>query len=302
MGKTVLILGASGNIGRYSALAFENAGWRVRRYDRRSNDMVAAARGIDVIVNGLSPPAYHNWARLVPEITAQVIAAAKSSGATVIIPGNVYNFGPAPGVWDENTPHAATTRKGKIRAEMEQAYRDAGIRTIVLRAGNFITPDGKSDVMGLMYLRAIAKGQVTLPGNADAMQAFCYVPDWARAAVQLAEKRDRLQIFEDVPFPGLTFSAHQLRDMLQDILQRPLKMAKFPWLVMAIAAPFWELARELKEMRYLWSTDHQLSGVKFNRMLPDFQATPLGDVIAGILSHEVHPDQPMPGKLTASLL
>jgi NADPH:quinone reductase-like Zn-dependent oxidoreductase len=57
---TVLILGASGKIGHHASRAFAAAGWVVRHYDRASGDMVAAARGADVIVNGLNPPAYHN--------------------------------------------------------------------------------------------------------------------------------------------------------------------------------------------------------------------------------------------------
>ncbi len=294
MTKTVLILGASGNIGRYATNAFKNAGWQVKAYDRSSNDMVAAAQGVDVIINGLNPPAYHNWTKLIPEITTQVISAAKDSGATVIIPGNVYNFGSDPGVWDENTPQNATTRKGRVRIEMEQAYRDSGVRTVVLRAGSFVTPDGENDVMGLVYLRTIAKGKVTTPGDPDAMQAFCYVPDWARAAVALAEKRHELQVFEDIPFPGHFFTATQLQQALQKMLMRKITLTGFPWMIMTIASPFWELARELKEMRYLWSTPHRLSDKKFLRMLPNFKQTDLKTVMTIGLSPEINPNQTVP--------
>src|SRR5690606_11144032 len=85
MAKQVLILGASGKIGSHSARAFAHAGWSVRNYDREAGNMSAAAEGADVIVNGLNPPAYHDWEHLVPAITEQVIAAARASGATVIL-------------------------------------------------------------------------------------------------------------------------------------------------------------------------------------------------------------------------
>ena len=126
MTGTVLILGPSGKIGSHAARAFDAAGWEVRRY-RRGTDMTSAAQGVDVIVNGLNPPNYHDWARQIPAITAQVIAAARASGATVIVPGNVYVYGTAPGPWSETTAYAATTRKGRIRTEMERAYRDSGL-------------------------------------------------------------------------------------------------------------------------------------------------------------------------------
>src|SRR5687768_12033386 len=126
MQKIALILGASGKIGRRARSAFEAAGWRVRSFDRKRGNMVEAARGADVIVNGLNPPKYRDWARLIPAITRDVIAAAKASGATVIIPGNVYNMDHEGGEWSESTPHRPMTKKGRIREEMERSYEASG--------------------------------------------------------------------------------------------------------------------------------------------------------------------------------
>ena len=56
--------------------------------------VAGAARGMDVIVNALNPP-YPRWTRDLPRLTGSVIAAARESGATVMIPGNVYNYGAA---------------------------------------------------------------------------------------------------------------------------------------------------------------------------------------------------------------
>lgn len=293
MTKTVLILGASGKIGHHAAIAFDEAGWRVRLYDRQADNMSAAAKGADVIVNGLNPPNYHNWAHLIPAITKQVIAAAKSSGATVIIPGNVYNFGDTPENWSQNTPQRATSRKGKIRVAMDQAYRAARVRTIILRAGNFIDPVRNGDVMSMVFLRAIAKGRITSPGDPDILQAYCFLPDWARAAVALAEQRDQLQTFEDIPFPGHSFSVRDLQAETEAGLGREIKLTPFPWWVMKITSPFWELARELTEMRYLWNTPHQLDGTKFARLLPEFQATDLKTVMRAGLAPDIYPDQPV---------
>ena len=302
MTKTVLILGASGKIGHHSAIAFAKAGWQVRKYDRKSDNMIDAARGVDVIVNGLNPPNYHNWAELIPEITGQVIAAAKASGALVIIPGNVYNFGSTPGTWSENTPQVATTRKGKIRIAMEQAYRDAGVQTLVLRAGNFIDPEHNGDVMGTVFLRSIAKGRITSPGRPDVVQTYCYLPDWARAAVGLAEIRGQLQTFEDVPFAGHAFTTNDLRRELEIALGQKIKLVGFPWFVMKLTAPFWELARELVEMRYLWDTDHRLDGRKLARLLPEFKATEMRTAMIAGLPGDIHPDQPMADKPVASFV
>lgn len=283
MAKTVLILGASGKIGKHAALAFERAGYQVRKHDRQKGNLLRDVEGVDVIVNGWNPPAYHAWARIVPELTEKVISAARVSGATVIIPGNVYNLDVIGGEWSEATAHRPPTNKGKIREAMERAYEASGVRTIILRAGNFIDPDRKDDVMSLLFLRSIRSGKITLAGDPGAMQAYCYVPDWAQAAVLLASKRDQLNSFEDIPFPGHAFTAHELRRFLEQELGRPVKFTDFPWWLFALLAPFWELAREMLEMRYLYDLSHTLSGRKLAQLAPEFRATPLEGVLASAI-------------------
>jgi nucleoside-diphosphate-sugar epimerase len=293
MTQAVLILGVSGKIGSHAATAFESAGWSVRNYDRATNDMTRAAMGADVIVNGLNPPNYHNWSRLIPQITAQVIAAAKASGATVIVPANIYNFGNQPGTLDENTPQHPNTRKGTIRVAMEKAYADAGVKTILLRAGNFIDPNGNDDIMSVATMRSIRKDKLVYMGDPTAMQAYCYMLDWARAAVMLAEQRDQLEAYADIPFPGHAFTTEQLQQEIADHLGRPIKLSAFPWWAMTMLSPFWELARELAEMRYLYEMSHQLSAAKFNQLLPDFTPTDLQTVMHAGLPRDINPNKPV---------
>ncbi len=290
MQQTVLILGANGKIGSHAADVFWNAGWAVRKYER-GTDMTKAAEGADVIINGLNPPNYYNWAKTIPAITAQVIAAAKASGATVIIPGNIYNFGNQPGIFDEKTPQTPNTRKGQIRVEMEHAYRDAAVQTIILRAGNFIDPHGNGDLMSLAMMRDIKKGKVTALGDPDAMQTYAYVPDWARAALKLAEKRQSLAQFEDVPFPGHAFTAHDLLARVQQVSARRIRLTRFPWAIMTLLSPVWELAREMREMRYLYAMPHRIGAAKFNRLLPDFDPTDLDEVMLCGLPADIYPDK-----------
>ena len=293
MTQTVLILGGTGKIGAHAAIAFENAGWTVRHYDRKSGDMTRAAMGADVIINGLNPPNYHNWAQLIPQITAQIIDAAKASGATVIVPANIYNFGNQPGTFDEHTPQRAHTRKGKIRVEMEKSYAAAGVQTILLRAGNFIDPTGNGDIMSVAMMRSIRKGKLTSLGDPTAMQAYCYVPDWARAAVMLAQKRNQLNTFEDIPFPGHAFTSNQLHAEIEQHLGRAITLTAFPWWVMKLLSPVWELAREFSEMRYIYAMPHQLSAEKFTKILPEFVATDRETVMHAGLPRDINPDKPM---------
>ena len=109
------------------------------------------------------PPKYHNWAKLIPQITAQVIAAAKAIGATVLVAGNVYVYGTAPGPWGPDTPHRPNSRKGRIRAAMEAAYAKAatnGIRAIILRGADFIAPNDSRAIWNIITLKPQAKGAI----------------------------------------------------------------------------------------------------------------------------------------------
>ena len=259
--------------------------------------------GADVIVNGLNPPMYHDWARLVPQITHQVIAAGLASGATVLQPGNVYVYGDQPGPWGPDTPHRPVARKGHIRVAMEARLRQAstqGLRVSVLRGGDFLDEHGKTTAMHSFHLRALKAGKITLGGPADVPRAYAYLPDMARAAVALAEQRAMLPAFADVPFAGLTFTMAELKGVLEGQMGRPLKVTQFPWWVMRALGPVWELARELPEMRYLFETPHNLDARPLQALLPDLQGTSLATIMAAHLramglrgsgQGDIHPDR-----------
>ncbi len=200
--SAALVFGPSGHFCGEAARAFEAAGWAVRRY-RRGTGMRAEAAGRDPIGNGMSQPHCHAWDRLVPGITDAVLAAAQGSGAGVLIPGNVYVFGTRPAPWSKTTPHRPVARKGRIRAEMEAHYRDAaetGVRTIPLRAGDFIGPDRAGGLVDRFVIGSATTGRITSFGDPDAVHAWACLPDMARA-VALAARAQRLRPSRTCPSP-----------------------------------------------------------------------------------------------------
>src|SRR5438105_126899 len=111
--KTALVLGATGGIGGEVARRLKAGGWHVRALNRdaaraagrdgldwvggdamNAADVLAAARGADVIVHAVNPPGYQRWAELVLPMIDNTIAAARATGARIVLPGTVYNFGP----------------------------------------------------------------------------------------------------------------------------------------------------------------------------------------------------------------
>lgn len=276
MSGTVLILGANGRFGRHTAQAFAAAGWIVRRFDRASDRLPEAAEGADVIVNGWNPPGYRDWKTEVPRITAEALAAAESSGATLIVPGSVYNFGKAPAPWSHTTPHHPVTGKGRIRVEMEQAYQAAAeagrARVILLRAGDFLDTE-LAGTWAEQILKRVANGKLAYPGKRDIPHAWAWLPDLGRAAVALAECREALPPYADVPFEGYTLSGTEIAGMVRGLTGRKLRITGMPWLAFGLLAPFSPMMRGLVEMRYLWNTPHGLDGQRFRKAVPSFRPT-----------------------------
>lgn len=297
MEKTVLVLGATGRFGRHAAEAFWNAGWHVRLFDREADDMSKAARGVDVIVNALNPP-YTEWETQIPQITSDVIGAAQTSGATVIIPGNIYGYGQdLPSVITPETPKNALNPLGRVRNVMEDTYRAAGIKTIILRAGDFIDTQASGNWFDMIITAKLSKNKIVSPGPLDTVHTWAYLPDVALAAVQLAERKETLEPFQEVLFPGFAMSLRDITQVLEQVEGRSLNLSKMSWLPLYIASPFWSMGKHLLEMRYLWSKPHRIDDAQFRALLPKFVPTdPLTAFASAITQLEVDPDKAMPGR------
>ncbi len=108
------------------------------------HDVLQAARGCAVIVHAVNPPGYRRWSELVLPMLDNSIAAARAEGATLVLPGTVYNYGP--GAYpspDQDAPQTPTSRKGAIRVEMEQRLQAAtahGARVLIAPAGDYVVP------------------------------------------------------------------------------------------------------------------------------------------------------------------
>lgn len=282
MTGTVLILGAHGRFGRNAAQSFAAAGWAVQTFDRRAGELAQAARGADVIVAAWNPP-YQHWARQMPGQAAQIQEAARASGAMVILPGNVYVYGQqTPPPWREDTPHGAGNPLGRIRIALEQSYSDSGVKTVVLHGGDFVDTATSGNWLDRMMLPTLPKGRLTYPGAPDIPHAWAFLPDLARAAVQLAAQRATLEAFTVVNFPGYRLSGNEMAEHLRQISCRPVELGRMSWLPLRLAAPFWPMARCLLEMRYLWDTPHWLESDRFAELCPGFQMTAPAEALAQV--------------------
>lgn len=328
-----LVLGATGGFGGAMIGALREAGWPVRalvrnpgRAERRWGNVegveivvgdvqnrdavVKAAEGCAVIVHGINYP-YDRWVPFMQTATLNLIAAARTSGALLLFPGNVYGFGPQTAApLDETAPMEATTQKGRLRIRLESLLEEATrtpdkppeaevsgdsgepaappsddatqrpIRVLVLRAGDFFGPTVRNGVVDRIFGNAAKGKRPEVFGRLDVAHEWAYLPDLARVGVALLDHAETFAPFEVVHMRGHV--AESQRAFLTRVAERakaPANPHVVPWAMVRLFGMFNGEARELLELRYLFETAVTLDDTKRRHILPDTAMTPLDEAI-----------------------
>ncbi|PDT05972.1 hypothetical protein CO666_04145 [Rhizobium chutanense] len=304
---TALVLGATGGIGGAIARTLLARGWRIRALNRdvakasrsepafdwvqgdamNAGDVLRAAYGVGLIVHAVNPPGYRDWERLVLPMLDNTIAAARTVGARIVLPGNVYNFGPdalpAP---TEESPQHPLTRKGAIRVEMERRLEAAGVGAIIVRAGDFFGPGATANSWFSSGLVTPGKpvGTIKNPGRCGVGHQWTYLPDMAETIAQLIERADRLPPFAVYHMDGFwDADGMQMAEAIRRVAGGKAKIGRFPWWIVPLAAPFIPLMREIKEMRYLWTVPLRMSNAKLVAELGKEPRTPIDEAVRASL-------------------
>ncbi len=301
MDDTVLILGANGRFGRAAVAAFAAAGWRVRAQTRRAGapwpmgveewrcdalDAPAVARAADgaaVVVNGLNP-LYTEWERLARPLADAALAAARGSGALLMSPGVIYNFGrKLPPALDEQTPQLPDTPKARIRIGIERAVASAtadGVNSVVLRAGDYFGGGARGGWFDSAIVKGMTRGRMVYPGPLDRSHAWAYLPDFAETFVRLAARRQELVGARQYHFSGYGLTGSELHQALERATGRALHLGMLPWWSLRLSAPFSPMSRALLQMRYLWWRPHRLQDGALEHLLGPLPATPVEEALA----------------------
>jgi nucleoside-diphosphate-sugar epimerase len=300
--RIALVLGATGGVGGETAAALARHGWSIRalardpakgakarpNYDWRQGDaldaaaVAYAAEGARLIVHAVNPAGYRGWAKVVLPMLENTIAAARDTGARILLPGTIYNYGPdAFPLLGEESPQHPATRKGAIRVAMEarlEAVAAEGVRSLVLRAGDYFGPRPGN---GWFSEALVKPGQpvtaITYPGRPGVGHAWAYLPDVAEAFARLADREGELG-----PFARFHFAGHwdqdggQVVQAIRRAMGDPdLKASPLPWSLLPLIAPFNETMRELMEMKPFWRAPVELDNTRLVAFLGEEPHTPL---------------------------
>ncbi len=305
--RTALVLGATGGIGGAIARSLIGKGWRVRGLIRDTakaertlkvdwivgdalvrNDVGRAAQGAEVIVHAVNPPGYKDWSRVVLPMIDNTIAAAQSAGgARIILPGTIYNYDPSSSpVIGESTPQTATSRKGRVRIELERRLANAApvVPSLILRAGDFFGPGARAS----WFAQAMVKPgpplrSIVNPGK-GVPHAYAYLPDLAETFAQLIEIHGQLRAFEVLQFAGFfDHDGAQMADAVRTSVGRHIPERAFPWWLMRLLAPFGGFPREALEIEPVWKHPMRLDNARLMELLGSEPRTPVGAAVRATL-------------------
>jgi nucleoside-diphosphate-sugar epimerase len=306
--RTALVLGATGGIGGETASALARHGWKIRALTRSAHtsnsatwewvsgdaldrdSIVTGAQGAEAIVHAVNPPGYRNWAALVLPMIENTIAAARASGARILLPGTIYNYGPdAFPVLREDSPQKATTHKGKLRVALEQKLEAAareGVRSLIVRLGDFFGPKAGNN----WFSQALVKpntpvSSITSPGSKGVGHSWAYLPDAGEAFAKLMDREAELADFERFHFRGQwdVDGTEMIAAIRNAAGNEAIPVRPLPWFIFKLASPFNETMRELYATRPLWRTPIQLDNAKLVRFLGKEPHTPLQTAVEATL-------------------
>ncbi len=230
---------------------------------------------------------YPRWNEF-PAIMRGIVEGAASAGAKLVYGDNVYAYGHVSGPIREDLPETATTRKGRIRAEVAGLLRDAHeagkVRAAIARASDFFGP-GVTDASmlgGRVFERLLAGRSAQVVGNPDRLHSYTYIDDFAGALVTLASRDEALGHTWLVP-NAPAISTRAIIERIASLAGVAPKVSALPSFLVGVLGLFDGQIRELKEMLYEFEDDFVIDDNRARSVL-GLTPTPLDQSLAATLA------------------
>ncbi|MCL7425607.1 SDR family oxidoreductase [Streptomyces sp. YS415] len=242
---------------------------------------VSTAEGARAAVDGAAVAyhcvnvGYHLQVEVMPRIQEAVLAAVEAVGARLVVLDTLYPYGETGGaVMTEDSPWRATTRKGRMRAELDEKYlaahREGRARVVLGRSADFVGPGVISSTLGgAVFPAALTGGEVPGLGDIDLPHSYTSIEDVAAGLATLGERPEGDGRVWHLPTaPAVT--TREVLTMIEKRAGSPLTVVPVPE-----ARPFGpfdaEFMAEYAEMFYQHTEPQIMDSSAFERA---FGATP----------------------------
>jgi nucleoside-diphosphate-sugar epimerase len=241
------------------------------------------AAGAEVVFT-TAQPVYTEWPQGWPLLAQSLIEGIAQSRARLVFVDNLYMYGATGGQpLREELPHAATGRKGKVRAQVATALLDAHragrLQVTIGRASDFFGPRGTDTaVFGERFFSAAFAGKpVDVFGDPALPHTYTYLPDFARGLITLSRHHEAYGRAWHTP-NHQTVSTLEMIRLFEAELGQTLKTRTISPLMLTLAGLFAPIVREMKEMRYEFEEAYIVDDSQF-RAAFGAQTTPLPDAV-----------------------
>lgn len=289
------VIFGTGPLGLATMRALVARGKRVRMVNRSGKatlpEGVAVARGDAydaastrelcagaAVVYQCAQPAYTAWVRQFPALQAGVLAGAEATGAKLVVAENLYPYGPVERPMTEGMPHAATTRKGRVRAAMSEAllvaHRAGRVRVAIGRGSDFYGPGVLDAAIGeRVFFPALAGKAASALGDLDQPHSYTFIDDFGAALANLGERDEALGRIWHVP-NAPTITTRAVIAAIYRQLGLPPQMSGMGRLMLLLGGLVIPEARESIEMLYQFERPFVVDHSAYARTFGD-HATPL---------------------------
>lgn len=229
--------------------------------------MAAIASRSDVVFSCTDMP-YDKWAYFYPATANALAYALSETNAKLVFADNLYSYGNVSGnEMNEQLPHSAKTKKGKIRAGVINTLLYSGDefnnRVAFVKAADFIGPHIHKGIFGTDFLHNVYSGKtVRMFGNIELPHTFTYIEDFAAAMINVGTANDTFgQIWHAPNAPAL--SLDKWVHLFEVIANKKIKKSVTPKFVIRIAGLFNSFIKELYEMAYQFEYPYLVNHDKY---------------------------------------
>jgi nucleoside-diphosphate-sugar epimerase len=295
-----VVLGASGGAGNAIARALHAAGLPTRAVNRTGTadlpEGVArlaadiadpegageAVAGAGVVYMAAQPP-YHRWPEEFPAMLRTVSDATAAAGAKLVMVDNLYSYGRGTGTMTEATPRRAADGKGKVRGEMIRMLLDlhgsGQLRVAIGQASDYFGPRADNSGITALAIAPVAEGKtIRWTGNLDVPHSVAYLPDIARAYVQLGTSDAADGEVWILPH-GEPVTGRAFLEQVNRSLPQPLKTGLISKPMLRLAAPFHKISKETLGIVYQWTEPFVVDDSKFQQAFEPVATTPLDEAV-----------------------
>ncbi len=230
-------------------------------------DMEAIANKSELIFSCTDVP-YQHWKDFYPATAKALAHALRKTNTRLVFADNLYSYGNVLGKeMHETMPHAAKTKKGKIRASVIQTLLTSGdefnSRVAFVKAADLIGPNIHKGLFGTDFLQRLYQGKrVSLFGNIALPHTFTYINDFAIAMVNVGTAPDAFgQIWHVPNAPAL--SVDKWTHLFEIITEKQIKKAVLPKFFIRLIGFFNAFIGDLYELAYQFEYPYLVNHDKY---------------------------------------